>query len=242
MRLLVAGAAIGGLVLVAVLYWNTASLTPTPVDDTPIRTEAEPIAEPITLTRTVRREVRQTVDRFVQAAVLRKQLADAWTMSTPTLRASVTRQDWDRGELPIQPYPSRALRSVDVRFLYADTRSVAVDVMLLPREEANPVLVFTADLTPVGKGDHRRWLVDYWAPQAAIGGGAPPPAPAKQTERKAAKDDPTLAFDNSRLGPVWFLVPGALVALLIGIPISIAIRNTIATRRAERRYREEQRA
>ena len=91
MRLLVAGAAIGGLVLVAVLFWNTASLTPTPVDDTPIRTEAEPIAEPIALTRTVRREVRQTVDRFVQAAVLRKQLADAWTMSTPTLRASVTR-------------------------------------------------------------------------------------------------------------------------------------------------------
>jgi hypothetical protein len=241
LRLLAGGAAIAGIVLVAVFFWNTASWTPTPVEDTPISTEAEAPAEPIVMTRAVRREVRETVDHFVEAAVLRKELAKAWEMSTPTLRASITRKEWDRGELPIQPYPGDGLGDVDVRFLYADTRSVAVDVMLLPKEETNPVLVFTADLTPVGKGEGRRWLVDYWAPQAAIGGGGPPEA-ATTTEEKAAEDDPTLAFDDSRLGPVWFLVPGAIVALLIGIPIGIAVRNTIATRRAERRYREEQRA
>ena len=230
--------ALGGLVAVAVLFWNTASWTPTPVEDTPLRTEAEPVAEPIRMTSAVRREVRRTLERFVDAAVLRKRLDEAWRMSTPALRGGVTRREWSRGELPIQPYPWKGIRSVDLRFLYTDTRSVAVDVMLLPREPSNPTLVFTADVTPVGEGKRRRWLVDYWAPQASIGGGAPP-APAQAEERQAGGDEPTLAFDNSRLGPEWFLVPGAILALLIAIPIGIAVRNTVAARRAERRYREE---
>ena len=233
--------ALAGVVAIAVLFWNTATWTTTPVEDTPIRTEAEPVVEPIAMTPAVRREVRLTLDRFVDAAVLRKRLEEAWTLSTPALRGSVTHDDWARGELPIQPYPWKGIRRLDLRFLYSDTRSVAVDVMLLPREETNPILVYTADLTPVGKGKRRHWLVDYWAPQASIGGGSPPPADEQQQqEREAAgRDNPTLAFDDSRLGPEWFVVPGAILLLLIGIPIGIAIRNTIAGRRAERRYREE---
>jgi hypothetical protein len=234
--------ALAGVVAIAVLFWNTANWTTTPVESTPIRTEAEPVVEPIKMTPAVRREVRQTLDRFVDAAVLRKRLEEAWTLSTPALRGSVTHGDWARGELPIQPYPWNGIRRLDLRFLYSDTRSVAVDVMLLPREKTNPILVYTADLTPVGTGKGRRWLVDYWAPQASIGGGSPPPtAEQRQEEREAVKDNPTLAFDDSRLGPEWFLVPGAILLLLIGIPIGIAIRNTIAGRRAERRYREETR-
>jgi hypothetical protein len=233
--------ALAGVVAIAVLFWNTADWTTTPVEDTPIRTEAEPVVEPIEMTPAVRREVRLTLDRFVDAAVLRKRLEEAWTLSTPALRGSVTHGDWARGELPIEPYPWKGIRRLDLRFLYSDTRSVAVDVMLLPREQMNPILVYTADLTPVGKGGRRRWLVDYWAPQASIGGGAPAPVKEeKQQEREAAgRDNPTLAFDDSRLGPEWFLVPGAILLILIGIPIGIAIRNTIAGRRAERRYREE---
>jgi hypothetical protein len=234
--------ALAGVVAIAVLFWNTANWTTTPVEDTPIRTEAEPVVEPIEMTPAVRREVRLTLGRFVEAAVLRERLEEAWTMSTPALRGSVTHRDWARGELPIQPYPWKSIRRLDLRFLYSDTRSVAVDVMLLPREKTNPILVYTADLTPVGKGKRHRWLVDYWAPQASIGGGSPPPTEEQQQEeREAAKDNPTLAFDDSRLGPEWFLVPGAILLLLIGIPVGIAIRNTIVGRRAERRYREETR-
>lgn len=233
--------ALAGVVAIAVFFWNTANWKTTPVEDTPIRTEAEPVAEPIRMTPAVRREVRQTLDRFVDAAVLRKRVTEAWTLSTPALRGAVSRGDWDRGELPIQPYPWKGIRRLDLRFLYSDTRSVAVDVMLLPREATNPILVYTADVTPVGKGKKRRWLVDYWAPQASIGGGGPAPASEQdQQEREAAdRDNPTLAFDDSRLGPEWFLVPGAILLLLIGVPIGIAVRNTIAGRRAERRYREE---
>jgi hypothetical protein len=234
--------ALAGVVAIAVFFWNTADWTATPVEDTPIRTEGELVAKPIKMTPTVRREVRVTLDRFVEAAVLRKRLEEGWRMSTPALRGSVTHRDWARGELPIQPYPWKGIRRLDLRFLYTDTRSVAVDVMLVPQDKANPILVYTADLTPVGNGERRRWLVDYWAPQASIGGGSPPPPPEEQQrqEREAApKDNPTLAFDDSRLGPEWFLVPGAILLLLIGIPVGIAIRNTIAGRRAERRYREE---
>ena len=232
---------LAGLAATAVFFWNTATWTPTPVEDTPIRTDAEPVAEPIAMTPAVRREVRRTVNEFVSAAVLRKGVDHAWRMSTPTLRGAVTRREWSRGELPIQPYPWGSIRAVDLRFLYSDSRSVAVDVMLLPEEKSNPILVFTADLTPVGKAERQRWLVDYWAPQAAIGGG-PPPAPAKAAAGKGQKEaakDPTLAFDDSRLSPAWFLVPGAILLILISIPIGIGIRNTIAARRAERRYREE---
>lgn len=232
---------VGGVVAVSALFWNTASWTPTPVEDTPIRTGAEPVDEVIKMTPEVRREVRRTLDEFVTAAVLRKRIDEAWTMSTPTLRGGVTRSEWKRGELPIQPYPWGAIRGLDLRFLYTDTRSVAVDVMLLPEKKGSPILVYTADLTPVGESKNRRWLVDYWAPQASIGGGGgPPPEEKKKTdETAAAKENPTLAFDDSRLGPGWFLVPGAILLVLIGIPVGIAIRNSVIARRVERRYREE---
>lgn len=228
-----------GTVARAIAFWNTATVVSTPVEDTPIRTEATPVAKPIAVTAAVRREVRDTLERFVDAAVLRREIDEAWRLSTPTLRGGVTRADWNRGELPIQPYPWRDIEGIDLRLLYSDTRSVALDVMLLPTDKVRPILVYTADLTPVGKGNRRRWLVDYWAPQASIGGGPPAAAANEREERQAAEDEPTLAFDDSRLGAEWFLVPGAILLLLIGIPPAIAVKNTIAGRRAERRYKAQ---
>jgi hypothetical protein len=185
------------------------------------------------VTPEARREIGVTVDRFVASAVVRRNLGAAWELSSPEMRAGVSRSDWDRGELPVQPYPAEAIEAVDWQLGYVDREAVIVDVMIQPKKESGErVQVYSVQLSR--DEEDERWLVDSWIPSATL--GTPEPRAEAAPERPVAV--PPLAFDDARLSPWWFLVPAFFLALLVLTPLVLILRGWRGRRRADRAYRE----
>jgi hypothetical protein len=218
-------------------FANTGESLETPVETGASEPATTAPAERLRVTPAVRRRVGDTVQRFVHTAVIRRDLDDAWALASPLMRQGVTHSQWLRGNLPVQPFPARALANAEWRLRYVDVRTVGIDVIVHPKQGSpQPVMVYAAELTAPGSGSARRFLVDSWAPQATLGGGAaPPPAPAKGNGQAEAVESP---FTKGRLGAEWFLVPGAFVLLIAGTLIVLAIRGVLHRRRAERLWRE----
>lgn len=195
------------------------------------RPSAEPY-EPLRVTAQTRREIGVTVDRFVASAVVRRNLDDAWRLASPEMRAGISRRQWERGELPVVPYPAEAIAAVDWQLGYVDGNAVIVDVMIQPkRASGERVQVYSVQLSQ-GNGD--RWLVDSWIPAATLGTAEPRTAAPRERPGVIAP----LAFDDARLSPWWFLVPAFFLAVMVLTPLVLILRGVRSRRRAERAYRE----
>ena len=223
---------------VGVRYSNTGRQ----VADTPIRTEpVESSRTPasIRVTPAVRRQVDRTVQAFVRTAVIRRDLPAAWPLASHVMRQSVSRSDWNSGDIPVQPYPAKALAGADWLLRYRFERTLGIDVMVQPKHGSGaPVAVYAVELSAPGSGPARRFLVDSWVPQTTLGVAAGPAEP-QATPRGRPEAEPQLAFDEGRLGPEWFLVPAAILIVLLGTLGGLAIRSVVRARRAERHYREQ---
>ncbi|HEY6076226.1 MAG TPA: hypothetical protein VIV36_05265, partial [Gaiella sp.] len=51
------------------------------------------------------KEARQVAVRFIQTAVARENLEEAWTLVGPNLRGGLTKKEWLTGNNPVVPYP-----------------------------------------------------------------------------------------------------------------------------------------
>ena len=91
---------------------------------------------------------------------------------------------------------------------------------------------FSMELRAVGAGKSRRWLVDYFEP---IGGGLSQPTNPNPNPLQAASG-PEPERDEGQLGVAWVLVPLSVLALIVLIPIALAIRGWRRNRRADRDY------
>jgi hypothetical protein len=235
-----------GLVVVAlgavagIVIWNPGGLDPPKgaeperVPPTLTRPRGEPY-KPLTVTADTRREIDATVDRFVASAVARRNLDTAWELASPEMREGISRGEWERGELPVQPYPARAIAGVDWELGYVDLDAVIIDVMIQPRRGSGErVQVYSAQLSRADGDDDERWLVDSWIPAATLGGDQPRAQPAGERPPGV----PPLAFDDARLSAWWFLVPAFFLALMILTPLVLILRSVRTRRRAERNYRE----
>ena len=197
-------------------------------------TPTGPAPEPIRMTPAIRREVDTVIERFVRTAVVRRDPGSAWSIASRNLRAGSTLRDWRRGDLPAHPYPAAALSAIDWRVVYREPDRLGIDVMLVPKARSGAaVLVSTAELTPVGRGAARRWLVDSWAPVATLGGGEAA-APARTETAVAASE---LAYDKGTLSPRWFLVPASFGLILVLTLVGFVVRSSLRARTAERLYR-----
>jgi hypothetical protein len=225
------------IVVVSVLYRKSGS------EDTPVAadtTGAAPVVATIRVTPAVRRQVDETVQTFVHTAVIRRNLAAAWPLASPAMRQSVTRSEWLRGDLPVQPYPAAALRAADWSLRYRNERTLGIDVMVQPKQGSGaPVAVYSAELSAPGSGAPRRFVVDSWFTQTTLGAAAGPSEPGGSKTETTAADDPELAYDSGKLGTEWFLVPAAILLLALATLGGFGVRSIVRARRAERRYREE---
>jgi hypothetical protein len=241
-RLVRVGIVVAALAALAGLaIWDPGGVDP-PKGEAPegaAPTLARPASEPyasMPVTADTRREIDATVDRFVASAVVREDLDAAWELASPEMRAGISRDDWERGELPVLPYPAEAIAAVDWELGYVDRDAVIVDVMIQPtRGSGERVQVYSAQLSR-GGGEGERWLVDSWIPAATLGGDEPRTRPAGEPPRAV----PALAFDDARLSAWWFLVPAFFLALMVLTPLLLVVRGVRTRRRAERAYREWQ--
>ena len=137
-----------------------------------------PRAVPLTPAR--RRAINALLDEFVPTAVERRDPARALSLVTPALHAGISREAWDRGNLPVIPYKARGTHFHGWTLDYSLQREVSVDVMLQPAEtEKRGAIAFTA----VFKRERGKWLVDAFIQAASF-------APANaETSRIIAQPD-----------------------------------------------------
>ena len=209
----------------------------------PERLVAGPRVEPerpVKVTRAMRRSIAATLERFVPAAVGRRDTTLAWELAGPGLREGTTRRDWLDGELPVFPFPARQTRYDEWKAAYAFRDRVGFDLMLMPRPETRRgPLAVSVDMTRAG----RRWLVDSWYVTAVFTGPDEKPWVAGAPDYEAGGYGADAQYNrpkfaDARLSPAWFAVPVGLVALGLAALAGFAVRGVRRNRRAFAAYAE----
>jgi hypothetical protein len=200
-------------------------------------------------TKATQREVHRVLAAFIKSAVARENPASAWDLAAPSLKEGVTRKEWNRGDLPVVPYPAlhKGLGQWDY-VAYSYKRTVGLEVFLFPKPGSG-YSALTADVELV-KNHEGRWLVDYWMPKKFHG----PPAlaksggKAKKVTRKAAgkrsskpstakaappPQDDYRAPHESRL---YWAIPLGVLSCIILVPIGFGVAYWRRNRKAAREH------
>lgn len=184
------------------------------------------------------RAVRPVLKDFVKTAVARKDVPRSWDLAAPSLREGITRTQWNRGELPVVPYPAadKGLGTWSfVEYSYKDT--VGLEVFLFPQPHSG-YSALTADVELV-KAKDGQWQVDYWMPKSFHG---PPSLAANVKKAKHAQKKPqrrvvrTAAPRITPTAGLWWLFPVALLSLFIVAPLTVGLVVWYQNRKARRDY------
>jgi hypothetical protein len=158
------GAGIGLVAAVAALF----AFGPNK-DAAPERFTNEPVIVPaVQIKAPLSDEARKVAVRFIQTAVARENLAEAWTLAGPNVRGGLTRKEWLTGNIPVVPYPLDSLEVAPYKVDESFTKSALLEVALLAKKGANiKSQIFFLQLVKVGEGENTRWVVDNWVPRGS---------------------------------------------------------------------------
>jgi hypothetical protein len=113
-----------------------------------------------------------TAKRFIDAAVLRKDVAAAWGISTAKVHGGLSRARWDTGAIPVVPYPAQKFGGARFKVDRSRQRDILLEVLLTSHKLGVQPTDFFMELVPAGGGT---WVVQNYAPR-----GVNPPIPAAQ--------------------------------------------------------------
>jgi hypothetical protein len=166
-----------------------------------------------------RRAIDRTLERFVEDAMGRGDLASAYRLSSPALRNGLTLAQWRRGEIPVYPYTARpgSSRGWELRFREDDL--AALEVFLYPgKGESTGPITLAVDMRKLGG----RWLVEGATPTAVF-------SKPGEKARVVANTDFTrgdVSRPEAKLDPRWLLaIPGAIFAMLLGVVLVVVLRR-----------------
>ena len=104
---------------------------------------------------------------FLKTAVARNDLAAAWKISGPGIRAGLTHRQWMTGAIPVVPYPLKSIAVARFKIDWSYANQAGLEVALLPKGGATiKPQVFFILLKKVGPTGKKHWLVDTWVPRS----------------------------------------------------------------------------
>jgi hypothetical protein len=173
------------------------------------------------------REVGVVAQQFVATAVLRNHPERSYDLTDAAFHQGMTRAEWRTGNIPVVPYPRKALAVVKWKLDYSYKDRVGLKVSFQPKRTATVGgMVFNIELHRAGTPGHRRWLVGYWTPAGLEG-----PAPVRQGPVGA------LPQPRAGLGEGWLLVPvGLVLGLMLLAPTVLVVRGWRRRVQADRAY------
>ena len=183
--------------------------------------------------RADRLAIDRTVDAFVDGAVKRRNVDASWNLVTPALRAGTSRSAWDKGNLPVYPYPARGTTFHGWLLNYAYPNDVGFDILLQPTDPKMGAWSFRAEAQKLGG----RWRITTWYPVAEY---APPGQPGRVNGPADLGAGGAASADSgeSRLGAWVLAIPGVVLLVLVaGVLAVVGVR----WRRQRRRVREIER-
>jgi len=152
--------AVGVIVFLVVKFGNTANTTET--------FSSKPAQTPqVTKQVPLERGARIAVGRFILTAVARKNLDEAWNLTTPNLRGGLTHKQWMTGNIPVVPMGVPIDKAAITRIISSTKNEAEINVVVLPK--ANTQNVKATLYVVIAKKINGRWLIDYAIPQASPG-------------------------------------------------------------------------
>jgi hypothetical protein len=228
----ISSALVIGVVVAAILLPKDTGVH---YDIEPTGTEpAQTVANVLTkarLTKADRRAINGTLVAFVRTGVTRDDPAAAWNLVTSAMRSGVTRKEWNKGQLPVFPFPAQIPDKPSWTVLNSYPGDVTIDLLLQPRSTSKRgPIAFAVNLL---KSKHGAWLVDSMIPEQAFEASTPPEKAQKQAKV------PNGQLPKGKLSTLWFIVPGTLLALIALVPVLFLLNTWRRNRAIARRYRAE---
>jgi hypothetical protein len=105
-----------------------------------------------------------TAREFMRTAVLRKDLSHAYDLVDSQLKGTMTRKQWETGNIPVIGYPANNINTTafQVDFSYPTSMLLEVDLVAKKGSGVRPHLPFFLGLKRAGDSPKGRWLVNYW--------------------------------------------------------------------------------
>ena len=105
----------------------------------------------------------KTAREFLETAVLRKNLDTSYSIVHPNLKGTMTRKQWDTGDIPVVGYPARNAATTQFIVDYS-SRTKCCSRSTSSRSRA-PLDGASAPAFYLGlKKQDGKWLVSYWEP------------------------------------------------------------------------------
>lgn len=104
--------------------------------------------------------------KFLETAVLRKNLDASYALMDPAMTGTLTRKQWDRGLTTIIPYPAGNVKSAAFLVDWSYNTQIMLEVDLVARRgtHVRPELDFFLGLRRKDGKPDGVWRVNYWAP------------------------------------------------------------------------------
>jgi hypothetical protein len=226
----IAWLATAGGVLVVVVVAILSLPSPKPIPETFSGRAAVDTPGQARVAPSERRLIDTTVDRFVLAALVDRDLGRAWDLAGPDLRGTSTRADWVAGQTPVLPFPALGKQFHGWTHVVAHTGVVTFNLLVQPRPGAT--VGATAFSVQVIRR-HGTWLVNRWYTEATFTPvGTEHPRIVGPNDFGAGTPGPVEGrAGGARLSQWWLAVPVALFVLgLLFVGVVVA-RNWLRYRR-----------
>jgi hypothetical protein len=104
--------------------------------------------------------------KFIETAVLRKNLDTAYALVNQDIKGGMTRKQWDTGNIAVVSYPAENAETAgfEVVASFKTQIMLIVDLVARPNVDVRPHLPFWLGLVRAHNKAKGRWLVNYWLP------------------------------------------------------------------------------
>jgi hypothetical protein len=156
---IVAVVLVGGAIAAGIIWSNTGKSSATPLTNEPAN-DVSQVPATVKLTPGAQKVAR----RFIQTAVARKNLPEAYALVTEQIKQGQSLKAWNTGNIAVIPYPVDQIKYAPMKIDFSYPKEAQIQVALLPKTGSGAkAQLFIMDLVK------RRgtWLVNSWVPRSS---------------------------------------------------------------------------
>lgn len=160
----------GVLLIVLIVVLSTTVFTGTSGIKSPLSTEAAQTA-PKEIPATPDPQAFMVARKFLETAVLRKNLDAAYPLVSGEIKGHMTRKQWRTGNIAVTRYPAANAKTAgfSVQWSYKTQMMTVVDLVAKKGSLVQPPYVpFFLGLVRAHNKPHGPWLVNYFQPQPGV--------------------------------------------------------------------------
>jgi hypothetical protein len=150
---------VGGAIAAGIIWSNTGKSTATPLTNQPA-VDVSKVPATVKLAPGAQKVAR----RFIETAVARKNLPEAYSLVTGLLKQGQSLKSWNTGNIAVVPYPVDAVKYAPMKIDFSYPNEAQIEVALLPKAGTGiKAQLFLMDLV---RRDGK-WLVNSWVPKSS---------------------------------------------------------------------------